>query len=49
MNKKQNLIEPNEWEILKNVYEMLANGNVLNTQPTNEPIVRFQYPDKLQV
>lgn len=37
-----------EWEILKDVYSMLLNGKVLNT-PTEEPIVRFKYPEELRV
>lgn len=37
-----------EWEILKDVYSMLLNGNVLNT-PEKEPIVRFKYPEELLV
>lgn len=38
----------NEWHILKDVYDMLTAGKVLNT-PNNEPIIRFKHPEELRV
>lgn len=38
----------NDWDILKYVHKMLADGNVLNTTG-DKPIVSFKHPDELQV
>lgn len=47
LDKTESLPE-NEWEILKDVYNMLIDGKVLNT-PNDEPIVRFKHPEELRV
>lgn len=37
-----------EWDFLKEIYTLLANGGVLNTSQA-EPISRFRHPDELKV
>lgn len=44
----EKLISDNDWIFLKNIYDILKNGNVLNTN-SNEPIVDFKHPNELQV
>lgn len=36
------------WTILSDVYELLVNSNVLNTQ-SSLPVVQFKYPEELMV
>lgn len=37
-----------DWEILKSVYQLLADEQILNT-PASSTIVDFKFPDELKV
>lgn len=47
-NGHESVYAASDWDILKYVHQMLADGNVLNTTG-DKPIVSFKYPDELQV
>lgn len=36
-----------DWKFLKEIYEILENGKVLD--PQDEPIVQFRHPEELKV
>lgn len=41
-------VETRDWEFLDEIYTILKDGGVLNTQQS-EPIVRFRHPEELKV
>lgn len=47
-NGHESVYDASDWDILKYVHKMLADGNVLNTTG-DKPVVSFKYPDELQV
>lgn len=47
-NGHESVYDASDWDILKFVHKMLADGNVLNTTG-DKPVVSFKYPDELQV
>lgn len=44
----EKLISNNDWTFLNDVYDILRDGNVLNTN-SSEPVVEFKHPNELKV
>lgn len=43
-----NKCELDEWTILRDIYKILVEANVLNPKPST-PIVNFKFPDEILV